>query len=145
MTDLNPLSTSMHVLAYLLFCFSSFQLHKKLQDLEDGKYLIGPVEVASFMLVPFFYIFWNSFWVEHACRTLESKYRFRQLKILGLHGLTYLTAMASPLAFPDNMDRVAPPLSLVGFIFLFWLTARIQRLALQALQCSSSRQPEIKA
>lgn len=123
---LNPLTVSLHLLAYLAFSSIAFKLHKNLKTLSEGNYQIGPVECVLFMWVPFFYIFWNTYCIEKACRNLRY-YGLKSPTLLGLHSQTWLILIASPLIYPDNMDKVAPSISVTAFIVALVVMAKLER------------------
>ena len=116
---LNPLTVTLHFLAYLILSFITFSLHKNLRNATHGAYQVGPFEAVLFMWVPFFYLFWNAYLMEKVCRKLAGSSRMN--RFFGLHLESWLTLILSPLVYPDNMDKIAPFMSIPAFVLAFAL------------------------
>ncbi len=132
---LNPITVSCHFMAYIVLSICAFRLHQPLQNLSKNNYPIGCVEVVVFMFVPFFYIFWNAYSIEKACRflsTYQSNAEFP--RIIGLSVPTWVILIVSPLVFPDNMDKVCPFISILGFVIAFLVFWLLQRQLMRVLK-----------
>lgn len=126
-THINLLGTSAHLICYLLLSYNVFCLHKQLGKSSANGYHIGPIEVAVFMLVPFFYIFWNTYWMESCCRNIADRIPFDKKRFFGLHMYSWLVLALSPLCYPDNMDRLPSSVSLLSLICFFSLLQNLSR------------------
>jgi hypothetical protein len=124
---LNPFTVTLHFLAYLMLSFISFKVHKNLRHATQGDYQVGPFEAVLFMWVPFFYLFWNTYLIEKICRRFSGQESSPVHGFLGLHLQSWLILTVSPLVYPDNMDKIAPFISIPSFVLAFGMLIHFER------------------
>lgn len=108
---LNPVTISAQVIAYVYWTYLIYCLHSSIIK-NDPAYPFGPKESMLGALVPFAYIFWNWCWVHEAGKW--SKLKKHESLFLGA-----LTAVASIIAYPDNLHKIPGVVNVLAFVFLF--------------------------